>query len=122
MITCDCGYRWRYRGSSWRTHCRECRKGYYIPVSRRLDAEEQRTQSERGQPTTFARGATTAPSPEPLIAPPMGPIEEPVPRSLERVMGGARSRPPRPGTPGPALPVWQRIGDVVTVITDLRSA
>ena len=107
MITCGCGYEWRYRGSSWRTHCQECKKGYYIPVSVRPDVEVQQAHSERHRPTTIARSITIAPPPEPLIAPPVRPIEERVPKSLERIMGDARPRPSRSRDSGPIVPMWQ---------------
>lgn len=103
MITCDdCGYQWPYRGSSWRTHCRECRKRCYIPVSIRPDVE---VQYEHGRAATIAWSATIALPPGPMTALPLEAIQERVP-----------SRPSRPRDPGSASPVWQRIGDVIACL------
>jgi hypothetical protein len=37
-ITCDCGNRWEYRGSSGRTQCRRCRARVYITAEQRRSA------------------------------------------------------------------------------------
>ena len=83
------------------------RRGTTYPVSVRPDVEVQQAHSERHRPTTIARSITIAPPPEPLIAPPVRPIEERVPKSLERIMGDARPRPSRSRDSGPIVPMWQ---------------
>jgi hypothetical protein len=62
----------------------------------------------------IARRATTAP-------PPVEPIEETVPLSLQRTTGNARSHPSHPRGRGPTLPLWSAIGTFASALTKLRT-
>lgn len=45
VVTCtECGYRWEYRGRSWRTQCRACRAKVYVPVATRPASAPRRSQ------------------------------------------------------------------------------